>query len=288
MNEAHALRPVLLVADDFAFTDGVSAAVVDLIAKNRLSATGAMTNRPHWTRWAPRLREFAPERADAGVHLNLTAGAPLGSMPRLAASGMLPALGELARAALTDARARSEIADEFARQIEAFERHFGTLPAFLDGHRHVHVLPGVRGALFKAIERFGKGFRPHLRDPFDTPGRITARGVAVAKGQTIAALAAGFGRSARGRGFPVNHGFSGVSPFDPRRDFREDFRRFLMAPGKAHLVMVHPGLANDQEIAALDAVVETRPIEHRYLASDVFLEDLADLGFRIGRIREFE
>lgn len=286
MNEAPPLRPVLLVADDFAFTDGVSAAVIDLIAKNRLSATGAMTNRPHWAKWAPRLREFAPERTDAGVHLNLTAGAALGSMPKLAPSGELPSLADVAKAAMTDSAARAEIADEFSRQIEAFERHFGALPAFLDGHRHVHALPGVRGALFKAIERFGRGFRPHLRDPFDTPGRIAARGVAMAKAQAIAALATGFGRSARGRGFAVNHGFAGVSPFDPRRDFRQDFRRFLMAPGKDHLVMVHPGLANDREIAALDAVVETRPVEHRHLASGAFLEDLADLGYRIGRIAE--
>lgn len=282
MNEPRPLHPVLLVADDFAFTEGVSAAVVDLIAKSRLSATSAMTNRPHWAPWAARLREHAA-LADAGVHLNITAGAPLGPMSTLAPEGRLPALRVVGRLAVTSAAARREIADEFARQIEAFAAHYGTLPVFLDGHQHVHALPGVRGALFRALERFGREFRPHLRDPADTPGRITARGVAVAKAHAVAALGAGFGRSARRRGHPVNHGFAGFSPFDPARDFRADFRRFLMAPGRDHLVMVHPGAADDAELAALDAVVATRPQETAYLASDAFLADLADLGFRLAR-----
>ncbi len=285
MNEAHALRPVLLVADDFAFTDGVSATIVDLIAKGRLSATGAMTNRPHWAKWAPRLRELAAE-ADAGVHLNLTAGAPLGLMPKLAPGGTLPTLAAAARGAMTDAAARAEIADEFTRQIEAFAREYGALPAFLDGHRHVHALPGVRGALFRAVERFGKTFRPHLRDPFDTPGRIAARGVASTKAHAIAALSVGFGRSARRRGHPVNHGFAGVSPFDPSRDFRTDFCRFLAAPGREHLIMVHPGAADDAELAALDPVIATRPLEAAYLAGDAFLDDLAEWGFTLARFTD--
>jgi len=285
MNEARPLRPVLLVADDFAFTESVSATIVDLIAKSRLSATSAMTNRPHWAKWARPLREHA-ERADAGVHLNLTAGAPLGPMPVLAPEGRFPALRVVGRLAVTSAAARREIADEFARQIEAFTAHYGARPAFLDGHQHVHALPGVRGALFRALERFGRDVRPHLRDPADTPGRITARGVAVAKAHAVAALAAGFGRTARRHGFPVNHGFAGFSPFDPARDFRQDFRRFLMAPGRDHLVMVHPGAADDAELAALDTVVATRPQEAAYLASDAFLADLADLGVRLGRVAD--
>ena len=65
----------ILCADDFAMTDGVSRAILDLIGRGKLTATGAMTNRPHWRRLAPELRAFAG-KADLGLHLNLTCAAP--------------------------------------------------------------------------------------------------------------------------------------------------------------------------------------------------------------------
>ncbi|HEY5798265.1 MAG TPA: hypothetical protein VIU82_24950, partial [Bosea sp. (in: a-proteobacteria)] len=61
---------------------------------------------------------------------------------------------------------------------------------------------------------------------------------------------------------------SGVAPFDPSRDFAADLQRFLLRPGPAHLVMCHPGFIDD-ELARLDPVIATRPIEHAALAAFV-------------------
>ena len=88
----------ILCADDFALTDGVSRAILDLLERGKLTATGAMTNCPHWRRLAPELASFAGQ-ADLGLHLNLTCAAPLSEMPRLAPGGALPKLNEVARAA---------------------------------------------------------------------------------------------------------------------------------------------------------------------------------------------
>ena len=80
-------RPFILCADDYALSPGVTRGIIDALGKGRLNATGAMTNRPLWKEAAPDVAAFA-DRADIGLHLNLTFGAPLGPMPELAPSGL--------------------------------------------------------------------------------------------------------------------------------------------------------------------------------------------------------
>lgn len=253
----------VLCADDFALTRGVSHSILDLLERGRLTATGAMTNRPHWRDLAGELTAFSG-RADLGVHLNLTCAQPLTPMPRLAPGGDLPKLGALAKAALISGAARREIAAEIAAQIDAFSQASGRAPDFIDGHQHAHVLPGVRGAVLEAISRRFPEGAVYLRDPADSVAAIRQRGVATSKALTIAALATGLRSAALRRGIRVNRGFSGVAPFDPERDFSADLARFLVAPGPAHLVMCHPGFV-DEELERLDPVVATRPIEHAAL-----------------------
>lgn len=255
-----------LCADDFALTAGISRSILDLLDAGRLSATGAMTNRPHWQVLAPRLRAHGGH-ADIGLHFNLTCAEPLSPMPRLAPSGTLPALSVVARAALVSAEAGAEIAAELDRQLDAFESALGRAPDFIDGHQHVHVLPGIRQAVLAAISRrYPKG-SVWLRDPSDSASAIAQRGVAVTKALVISGLARGLRAQAARRGIPLNLGFSGVSPFDPARDYGADFRHFLMRPGARHLVMCHPGFIDD-ELHALDPVSATRPLEHAFLIGD--------------------
>lgn len=269
------VRSFVLCADDFAMTEGISRSILELLAAGRLSATGAMTNRPHWLRLAGELAAFSG-KADLGLHLNLTCAAPLSPMPTVAPGGELPKLGELAQMAVRSAAARIEITAEIVRQLDAFEQKLGRAPDFVDGHQHVHVLPGVRRAVLDAIaDRYPQG-SVYLRDPGDSVAAIRARGVAAGKALVISGLATGLRRAAARRGIPTNRGFSGVSPFDPARDFAADLARFLLRPGPAHLVMCHPGHV-DEELAALDPVVATRPLEHAALLA------FQPQGLRIGR-----
>ena len=94
-------------------------------------------------------------------------------------SRSIPALRDLARAAATSLVARREIAAEIGRQLDAFEDRLGRPPDFIDGHQHVHVLPGVRRGLLDAVaSRYAAG-SVYLRDPADSAAAIRARGVAV-------------------------------------------------------------------------------------------------------------
>ena len=265
MGEDTMAKGFILCADDFALTDGVSRAILDLLGRGKLTATGAMTNRPHWRRLAPELGVFA-DRADLGLHLNLTCAAPLTAMTRLAPGGTLPGLKDVARAAATSPAVRKEIAAEIARQLDAFEEALDRPPDFVDGHQHVHVLPGVRRALLDILARRYPAGSLYVRDPADRSAAIRARGVAVGKALVIAGLATGFRSAALKRGLRVNHGFSGVAPFDPLRNFAADLASFLIEPGSCHLVMCHPGFIDD-ELANLDPVVASRPVEHAAIAA---------------------
>jgi predicted glycoside hydrolase/deacetylase ChbG (UPF0249 family) len=279
------LQQITLLADDFALTPAVSAGILALLEHGRLSGTGAMTNRPHWPAFGSILAGIAG--VDLGVHLNFTVGAPLGPMPRLAPAGTLPPLPQVALAAAHPGFPRAEWEAEIARQIDAFVAVTGREPDFIDAHQHVHVLPGLRGALLAVLQRRAGSSRPWLRDPFDTLPRILARGVCVSKAQAVAGLATGFARAARAAGCRTNRGFSGFSSFDPKRSFGIDFKRYLVAPGPRHLVMCHPG-GIDDELRQLDPVVATRPLEWAYLDSPMCQADLAQAGCRLTRLAQNE
>jgi chitin disaccharide deacetylase len=261
------LRKIVLCADDYAMNEGVSRGILQLAKAGRISATSAMTNSAAWPALAGDLGD-ASDRVGAGLHVTLTWGAPLGSMPVLAPSGSLPDLGPLIKGALSGRLPLGEIADEIGRQLDAFRDGLGRDPDFVDGHQHVHALPGIRGALLGVLKARGLAGRLWLRDPSDRSMSIVRRRLAMPKALLVAALSRGFGAQAWAEGFATNVGFSGFSPFDPGRDIGRDFSTYLEATGPAHLVMCHPGEVTDG--AGLDAVVESRRRELDYLASPAF------------------
>ncbi len=271
MNDKPALapvRPFILCADDFAITEGVSRGILELAGDHRISATSAMVTRPHWPRLA---RELAGLRGlSVGLHVNLTLAEPLAGLPRLAPAGSLPSLGELTRLALIGRLPHDEVAGEIGRQVDAFSEALGRPPDFVDGHQHVHVLPGIRAAV---IAQLGKrGLKDTwLRNPAERQRTIMRRGVAPLKAMVIAGLAFGFAEAARAAGFRTNDGFAGVSPFDPARDYGADFARYLLEAGPRHLVMCHPGRPDD-ELRRLDPIVATRGQELAFFASSRFLD----------------
>lgn len=256
---------VLLCADDYALTDGVSQAIEELARAGRLSATSVMVTTPHWPAHAVRI---APLRARIaiGLHLNFTLGRPLAPMPGLAPDSRFPVIANLTARSLRGAVDAGEIADETGRQLAAFETALGHPPDFLDGHQHVHGLPFVRAGVLAALQTRYPDRRLLIRDPGDSLVRILKRGVAVSKAATLAALSSGFAGAVRRAGFPKNDSFAGVSDFSPATTGRE-FTRGLLAPGRLHLMMCHPGFP-DAELAAIDPVTSRRRVEFDVLMRD--------------------
>ena len=274
-------RHLILCADDYALSPGVTRGILDALAKGRLNATGAMTNRPIWKEAAPDVAAFS-DRADIGLHLNLTFGAPLGAMPNLAPAGAFPKLGPFLKAARAGLLPGGEVRAEIARQLDAFEDAMGRAPAFVDGHQHVQILPGVRDWLMDELVRRGLAGRLWLRDSADRLPRILARRIELPKALVLAALARGFAAQAHRMGFHTNDGFAGFSAFDARRNYGRDFARYLISPGPRHLVMCHPGHA-DIDPSAGDEVTASRPHELAFLLSDRFEPTLAAAGMTLQR-----
>ena len=251
---------LILCADDYALTEGVSRAVGELAAARRLSATSVMVTTPHWPATAARLRVHRGHLA-IGLHLNLTLGNPLAAMRRLAPDGRFP--GRSALIALASARHRqlaTRSLAEIERQLEAFEKGLGFPPDHIDGHEHMHVLPGIRQPLLDVVSRRFPGTKPLIRDPSDRWQATAARrGSPRAKAAVVGALALGFAAAARRKGLPTNEGFSGFSRFDLATPYAQELADAMVAPGPCHIVMCHPGHP-DAELA--EARRGSRPATH--------------------------
>jgi chitin disaccharide deacetylase len=267
---------LVVCADDYALTLGVSRAIRELIAAGRISATSVMTVCPWWADEAAALAEVAGD-ADIGLHVTLTDQSPLGAMPTLAPAGRLPPIDRLVRASVLGRLPVAEIEAEIDRQLQAFVEVWKRPPAHVDGHHHVHQLPGVRGALFRVLgrRRFG---RPYLRSCHETPTRIIARGVATSKAMVISTLGLNFARTARRHGFALNEGFSGVYDLTATGQQVGDlFSRFVRHLGPRPLAMCHPGYS-DATLAALDPMTEQRDAERVFLAGDEWPRVLESAG----------
>jgi chitin disaccharide deacetylase len=271
-----------LCADDFALSPAVSQGILEALAAGRLSATSAMTTQKGWPEAARAFRALAPE-ADIGLHFNLTLGGPLENMPSFAPAGAFPAMNAIVPAAWRSALPRQEIRDELRRQLDAFEAAHGAPPDFVDGHQHVHVLPGIADDLIDELTHRGLAGKIWLRDSADRPRRLFARGKHWGKALTVSALARGFRAKARAAGFALNDGFAGFSDFDAAADYAADFVTYLRAPGARPLIMCHPGHADD-ELARLDPVTASRETELAFLLSDRFTDMLDAAGARLKRL----
>jgi len=238
-----ASRSVVLVADDFALIPGVDRAVADLAGLGRLSATSAVVTKPDWPASGETLASVSQAIA-IGLHINLTEGKALSQLDGLARNGVLPALPTLLRLltqTLTPSRHRDALRTEIAAQVDRFIAGTGRPPDHIDGHQHVHALPAVRHALFDVLAERSWGRRVLLRDCADTMSAILARRLAIPKSLTIAALASGFSRQARQRGYLVNDGFSGITQLQSGADVTREFANAFSKPGPRHMVMCHPG-----------------------------------------------
>lgn len=272
----------VLCADDFGLSAGIDAAILDLIDAGRLSATSVMVAGPDLPAAASALADRAG-RAEIGLHLTFTDLPPLGSLPRLAPEGTPPALGKLIATAVTRRLDRSEIHAEVERQIARFEAIVGRAPDFIDGHQHVHVLPGIRQAVFAAFDT-GRldSRRTWLRDPAPPAHAWMIGGWPRQKAAIIAALSLGLARDAARHGVATNSGFLGYTAFRADGSFGSVFAAQLSAAATTTLAMCHPS----QDVGDTpfpDPIAAARLNEYAYLASDRFAADLAARGLTLGR-----
>lgn len=258
-------RGILLCADDYGVAPGVGRAIRELVELGRLSAVSCMTG---WPNFAVEGRLLAPlaDRIDLGLHLTLTTERPLSQLMVDACLGRLD----------PDA-----VAIALRSQLDAFFAAFDRPPDFIDGHQHVHLLPGVREHVLDAAARLGA----YLRLTDEPLSAIARTRVAPTKAVLLSLLGRPIAREARRRAIPGNCGFRGARSFAEPGPFRPVFRRMVAGARAGTLVMCHPGLV-DAELEGRDPVTRPREEEYRYFAGEEFPADLAAAGVRLARFRE--
>jgi predicted glycoside hydrolase/deacetylase ChbG (UPF0249 family) len=256
-------RRVALCVDDFGLHAGIDAAVFELAAKDRLSAVSCMVGLPRWRAAGAGLTQLDPARVDVGWHFDLLE-APL--QPAL----RRPLTEWIARA-FTGRLPVESLSEEIETQLDAFVAVVGRPPAHVDGHRHVHQLPGVRELLVAALRRrFVPSQRPWLRAT-----RAPQR--AGAKPRLIAALGgAGLARLAAREGFTQNRHLLGVYDFHDAADrYAERLAGWLAAAADGDLLMCHPSRPAP---APGDPILPARLAEAEVLCGPQLPQQLAAAG----------
>jgi predicted glycoside hydrolase/deacetylase ChbG (UPF0249 family) len=129
-------------ADDFGFTRDVNDGIVEGHRRGILTSTTLMANGAAFDH-AVELARATPT-LDIGCHLTLVGGEALtgGKLPSSVIE-LLPAL----------ALGRLPVYEEFAAQIRRIKAA-GIAPTHLDTHKHTHLAPPVRRAMFRAARDF--------------------------------------------------------------------------------------------------------------------------------------
>lgn len=263
-------RTVAVCADDVGLVDGVAATVVELAAAGRLSAASCLATAPGWRAAAARLAG-APTSLELGLHFNLSEGAPLSAELRRHWP-TLPGLARLLAAAALHALPLAAIGAEFRAQAGAFGDALGRVPAFVDGHQHVHALPGVRELVLDAIAAWPES--PAVR----STGRVPGPGPALKRAIIEASGGRALERALVARGVAHNRVLLGAYDFGAV-DYRALMQRWLAAaPREGGLLFCHPCI----DAGDADPISAARRREAAYLASDAFAADLAAANVTIG------
>jgi hypothetical protein len=155
---------IIVNADDYGYSEGVSRGILDLARKGIVTATGVLANSPFFDEHMRSL--LSVPQVDIGVHLNLTTGRPLTA--RLA-SLLVPSGGEfhskkygLALSILSGSIAKNVVEEEWDAQIRRC-LEAGLRLWFLNSHEHLHMLPPLYSMIRRLAERHGIPYIRHTR-----------------------------------------------------------------------------------------------------------------------------
>jgi predicted glycoside hydrolase/deacetylase ChbG (UPF0249 family) len=270
---------IVACADDFGLNAQVDAAIIDLVSRHRLSAVGALVDGPHI-----RLRatELGRLNTDVGLHLNFTE--VWSDVPP--ASWVKP-WRDLVLHSYLGLLSANQVNLAFEHQLDQFEAIFKRPPDFIDGHLHVHQLPGIRAPLLRVLKRRYTGSLPWLRDT--RPNAGVSRNMPLwqrFKAQVIGFLgASSLISEAKKLDFISNQGFVGAYDFSrPHPPFEDMLRLWLPTLKTGGLLMMHPS----QAVLSNDPMGPSRVQEYALLASSKWPELLAQNHCELVRLSQIK
>lgn len=163
-----ALRRVIVNADDFGQTPGVSQGIIDSHQRGIVTSASLMVNSPY-AKHGTDLQSSRAVSMALGLHFNLTAGVPVSDIVLVRSlvddSGYFPApfdssiLGMRIDSSQIDAQVNSvlkrlalnakvdDIRNELWAQFDRFVSLTGMTPTHIDTHHHIHRIQNVLNAV---------------------------------------------------------------------------------------------------------------------------------------------
>ena len=289
------MRQLIVNADDFGLTEQVSRGILDAHREGIVTSATLMANGGAFDA-AVSMSRRAP-RLGIGVHLNLTEGEPVSPVLRIPSlvdrSGRLHSTpGRLLQALVRRQVSLADVETELRAQINKVFRA-GISPTHLDGHKHVHILPGVSEIVIRLAQEFSI---PSVRCPQEEAPAFASllragrnSGVAAAKqyvvGRAVSRFARGFKLKLAEAGllFPAHfHGLTQTGFLDARsiQSILDDL------PEGISELMCHPGYADARLVETGTRLLAQREIEVQALKAFHVRKLLVDRGIRLASYRE--
>lgn len=271
--EAMTLRRLIVNADDFGFTEGVTEGILQCMREGIVTSTTVMANMPCASESIKRL--LAVGCRSVGIHLNLTSGPAIRARSnRLTApNGTFLGAGVLWRDGMLQRLPVEEIELELAAQIETIRR-LGIEVSHVDGHHHIHVLPQIAPIVSKLCKRF---MVPAVRVPYTNGHHLSL--LNRLKWQLVNFNARKARLTFQDYGLQMPDHF--VAWYGGGVDTLTDLQRTIMSIGTGVTeIAVHPGL-DDAALARMDSYLSERRVELSALCDAGVRKYIADQGISL-------
>jgi len=284
------MKQLIVNADDFGLTRQVSEAIVDIHRHGIVTSTTLMANGAAFDAATALSRQMP--RLGVGVHLNLSEGMPVSPAPRIPSllntHGRLHLTpGRLWKAIAMRRVSLAEVETELRAQIAKIRRA-GIRPTHLDGHKHVHVVPGVSDIVVRLAQEFSVS---RVRCPLEQPpglfhmldGRRTSHSSILKQylvGRSVSALARRFRKKLAEAGLACPTHFYGISQtgFLDALGILDVLRQL---PEGTSELMCHPGYVDAELVRTGTRLLGEREVEAFALRSRFIRRFLTGSGIRL-------
>ncbi|NP_001230491.1 carbohydrate deacetylase [Sus scrofa] len=151
---------LVVTADDFGYCPRRDEGIVEAFLAGAVTSVSLLVNGAAAESAAELARRH---RIPTGLHANLSEGRPVGPARQGSSSLLSPKGFFLGKMGFREAVAAGDVVlpqvrEELEAQLSRFRELLGRDPTHVDGHQHVHVLPGVCQVFAEALQAFGVRF----------------------------------------------------------------------------------------------------------------------------------
>jgi chitin disaccharide deacetylase len=284
------VKNLIVNADDLGWTPGVNRGIDEAFRNGIVTSTSLLANGAAFAGGVE--MACAAGGLGVGVHLNLTDGAPVTG--RESVTSLLNKQGEFAggpESLLLRRASRGlllkEVEREWNAQIQKV-RDAGIEPTHLDGHKHVHMLPGLFEIALRLAKRHGIGAirvsleASSLRAALSS-GANRRAGVVMKQGvqaRGLKLLARDAREQAERAGIAAADYFCGIAQTGELT--REGVTKFLKSlPEGTTELMCHPGYADTALQNTATRLQDSRQTELEILTDTAIRNLVASQGIRL-------